>query len=56
MGNLFGSPKADTSASDLEEEKREAKKSRVSLFKTLGGVQGEEVQQVGQRRDTLLGN
>lgn len=39
-----------------EEEKRKAKKNRVSLFKTEGGVSGEEVENTRQRRSTLLGN
>lgn len=56
MGNFFSTPSFKTNTSDLEDDKRKAKKSRVSLFKTLGGVEGEEVKQVGAQRDTLLGN
>lgn len=52
------SPQADTAAgADLEEAKKQAKKSRVALLETEGGIAGEELK-VGEvrKRPTLLGN
>ena len=53
---FFRPKKASVDTEDLKEEERKAKKNRVSLFKTEGGVSGEEVENTRQRRSTLLGN
>lgn len=57
-GLLGGSPKVKTTAKkDLGAEQRKARKQRVALFETEGGIQGEELQE-GQvaRRENIFGN
>lgn len=58
MGGLFGAPSVQTTApEELGEAKKKAKKSRVALLETEGGISGEELE-VGEvrKRPTLLGN